>query len=156
MHRAENTISENTIVPVISAFDQLSELQIVFPLHPRTESVLKKLNLYDRLAKCKNVKLIKPLGYIDFIKLMQNATKIITDSGGIQKEAYLLSVPCITIRKNTEWVETVNAGWNLITDTDSDKIVNAARNWNPTERPKPIFGDGTTSNRIKEELTRAN
>ena len=152
MHRAENTASEDTLIPVIQAFETLSEIQIVFPIHPRTEKILKEKNLFERLKNCKNVKLIKPVGYIDFIKLMKNASKIITDSGGIQKESYLLSVPCITIRKNTEWVETVTAGWNLITDTDTDKIVNAARAWNPSRKIEPIFGNGQTSNLIKETL----
>jgi UDP-N-acetylglucosamine 2-epimerase (non-hydrolysing) len=127
---------------------------IVFPIHPRTANLLKDKNLYSRLERCKNVKLIEPVGYLDFIKLMQNSKKIITDSGGAQKEAYLLSVPCITIRKNTEWIETVDNGWNILTDTDTNKIVQAAKEWmslpDPSKQNKPIFGDGRTSTIIKD------
>lgn len=152
MHRAENTMSEETLIPVLRAFEELSEVRIVFPIHPRTEKVLKEKNLYERLTKCQNVRLIKPVGYIDFIKLMKNAFKIITDSGGIQKESYLLAVPCITIRKNTEWVETVTQGWNIITDTDTNRIVDAVRNWIPTNQLTPIFGEGKTSTIIMNTL----
>jgi len=150
MHRAENTFSENPLISVISAFETLSETQIVFPIHPRTEKILKEKKLYERLKKCQNVKLIKPVGYIDFIKLMQNARKIITDSGGIQKEGYLLSIPCITIRDNTEWVETVEGGWNILTGVHTKKIVKAVRDWIPSRTLKPIFGNGQTSKTIKE------
>ena len=152
MHRAENTSSEGTLSSVIRAFELLSETQIVFPIHPRTEKVLKEKNLYDRLVKCRNVKLIKPVGYIDFVQLMQNAKKIVTDSGGIQKEGYLMSIPCITIRDNTEWVETVKGGWNLLTGVDTKKIVKAVRNWNPKRPLKPIFGNGMTSKTIENFL----
>ena len=106
--------------------------------------------MYERLQKCHNVKLIKPVGYVDFIKLMQNAKKILTDSGGIQKEAYLLSIPCITIRDNTEWVETVEGGWNILTGVHTNKIVKSIRDWMPSRTIKPIFGKGQTSRIIKE------
>jgi UDP-N-acetylglucosamine 2-epimerase (non-hydrolysing) len=180
MHRSENTSSEESLTSVIRAFEMLSgqtklegwerraeevhtkeggkgeetNIKIVFPIHPRTAKLVKAQNLYDRLENCKNLKLIEPVGYLDFIKLMQNAKKIITDSGGIQKEAYLLSVPCITIRKNTEWVETVNEGWNILTDTDTNRIVQATREWmslpDPSKQNKSIFGDGRTSAIIRD------
>ncbi|HYL67314.1 MAG TPA: UDP-N-acetylglucosamine 2-epimerase (non-hydrolyzing) [Nitrosopumilaceae archaeon] len=150
MHRAENTLSENSLISVINAFEILSEMQIVFPIHPRTEKILKEKKLYERLKRCQNVKLIKPVGYIDFIKLMKNARRIVTDSGGIQKEGYLLSIPCITIRDNTEWVETVEMGWNILTGVHTKKIVKAVRHWEPSRTLKPIFGNGQTSKTIKE------
>jgi UDP-GlcNAc3NAcA epimerase len=134
MHRAENINYEHSLILVIRAFEILSKVkegEIVFPIHSRTKNILKEKNLYDRLKECKNVELIQPVSYIDFIKLMQNAKKIITDSGGSQKEAYLLAVSCITIRKNTERVETVNNGWNLLTGIDTKKIVEAIRDWMP-------------------------
>jgi UDP-N-acetylglucosamine 2-epimerase (non-hydrolysing) len=156
MHRAENTDSHDSLISIIRAFETLSEIEIVFPIHPRTTNLLKKRDLYSRLEKCKNVKLIQPVNYIDFIKLMQNAKKVITDSGGVQKEAYLLSVPCITIRRNTEWIETVRSGWNILTDTDTKKIVKATRDWMPSptsnQKIKPIFGDGHTSAIIKNSI----
>ncbi|HEY7227786.1 MAG TPA: UDP-N-acetylglucosamine 2-epimerase (non-hydrolyzing) [Nitrososphaeraceae archaeon] len=160
MHRDENTSSQESLASVIHAFEILSgsyvrhaaesdSYTIVFPIHPRTAKLLKDHNLYARLEKCKNLKIIEPVGYLDFLNLMQNAIKVITDSGGAQKEAYLLGVPCITIRRNTEWLETVNEGWNLLTDTDTNRIVEAVKNWSPSiDHPfqnKTIFGDGRTS-----------
>jgi UDP-N-acetylglucosamine 2-epimerase (non-hydrolysing) len=166
MHRAENTNSEVSLTSVIRAFEILSEQEmkqkdeemiiIVFPIHPRTAHLLKNKNLYGRLKRCKNVKLIEPVGYIDFIMLIQNATKVITDSGGVQKEAYLLAIPCITIRKSTEWIETVEEGWNILTDTDTNKIVKAAIESKPktpiADQIRPIFGEGRTSVIIKNTI----
>lgn len=149
MHRAENTNSRDNMASILQVFETLRDLKIVFPIHPRTKRMLMEEGLYDRLEKCLNVKIIQPLGYSDFIKLMKNAIKVVTDSGGIQKESYLLHVPCITIRQNTEWVETVNVGWNTITDTDVAKIVQACRSWHPKKPFKPVFGNGQTSNTIK-------
>jgi UDP-N-acetylglucosamine 2-epimerase len=148
MHRAENTASRESLISVIRAFRELAEIKIIFPIHPRTIKMLEEYNLLDELRKCKNVKIISPVGYIDFIRFLKDASKVITDSGGVQKEAYLLSVPCITIRRNTEWVETVKAGWNILTDTVTEKIVHTSRKWQPHGRAKPIFGDGKTSARI--------
>jgi UDP-N-acetylglucosamine 2-epimerase len=148
MHRAENTDSKASLVSVIRAFERLPEIRIVFPIHPRTAKSLEEIGLFDRLRRCKNIKIIQPVGYVDFIRLMQGARKLVTDSGGAQKEAYLLSVPCITIRRNTEWVETVKAGWNVLTDTVTEEIVRAARDWEPSGRTRSIFGDGMASARI--------
>lgn len=155
MHRAENTGSKASLASVIRAFERLPETRIVFPIHPRTARVLKELGLLGRLRRCRNVKLIPPVGYVDFIRLMQGAEKMMTDSGGAQKEAYMLRIPCITIRRNTEWVETVKAGWNILTDTVTDKIVRAARDWEPRGKTRPIFGDGTASARIGRFVKRS-
>ena len=156
MHRAENTLSDESLISVLRAFEILSEVQIVFPIHPRTRKILQEKNLLRRLEKCKNVRLIEPLGYIDFVKLMQNAYKIITDSGGIQKESYLCHVPGITIRENTEWVETVKVGWNVLTGTNTERIVNAVRSWQPTTNSiEPIFGNGDTSKIIRDNIINA-
>jgi UDP-N-acetylglucosamine 2-epimerase (non-hydrolysing) len=151
MHRAENTEFDESFLNVIKAFKTLSEFTIVFPLHPRTRKILEVKKLYQELETCKNVLIIPPIGYIDFIHLVQNAGKIITDSGGLQKEAYLLSVPCITIRRNTEWTETLDAGWNVLTDTDTNKIVDSVKRWNPSNTPQAqILGNGDTSKVIKK------
>jgi UDP-N-acetylglucosamine 2-epimerase (non-hydrolysing) len=152
MHRAENTIYEDTLISVLEAFERLSDVQIVFPIHPRTKKILQEKSLFGRLEECKNIKVIEPLGYIDFVKLMQNANKIITDSGGVQKESYMLNVPCITIRENTEWKETVEAGWNILTGTNTNKIVNAVVNWDPPKVIEPIFGSGDTSKIIRDYI----
>ena len=151
MHRAENTEIDISFLSIISAFKALSDVKIVFPIHPRTRKILEKKKLYQKLKDCKNVLIISPVGYIDFIHLVENAEKIITDSGGLQKEAYLLSVPCITIRRNTEWIETVAEGWNILADINPNKIVACVRNWNPSKNGQnQVFGKGNTSKVIKK------
>lgn len=153
LHRSENTNFE-CLSSIINIFKKIPDLKIVFPIHPRTVNILNELNLYKGLQKCKNVKLIEPVGYIDFIKLIKCSIKVVTDSGGTQKEAYLIKTPCITIRNNTEWVETIAEGWNILTGIDVEKTTDAILNWNPqkTSNQNPVFGNGTTSNIIVNHL----
>lgn len=151
MHRAENTLSDESFLSIVKAFKTLSEVNFVFPIHPRTKRILQEKKIYEKLENCKNLLMIPPVGYIDFICLVKNASKIVTDSGGLQKEAYLLSIPCITIRQNTEWKETVDEGWNVLTDTNSAKIISAVREWIPIDKSqRKIFGNGNTSTIIKD------
>ncbi|MDW7731264.1 MAG: UDP-N-acetylglucosamine 2-epimerase (non-hydrolyzing), partial [Methanolobus sp.] len=110
-HRASNTNKIENLSSIVKAFCNTDE-NIVFPVHPRTEKYLREYGLWNRL--CEHVKVISPVGYLDMLTLMFNSKKILTDSGGVQKEAYMLGVPCITLRENTEWVETVNEGWNVL------------------------------------------
>ncbi len=153
MHRAENTAFIESFLSIIKSFEKLSDTKIVFPIHPRTEKILREMNLYKRLENCRNVRIIQPVGYLEFIKLMQNSTKIVTDSGGIQKESYLLSKPCITIRQNTEWVETLKEGWNVLVGTDTDKIVKYVNEWYPQKTSQAaIFGKGDASKIIKNKI----
>lgn len=153
MHRAENTIMDSSFLSIIKAFELLPDKKFIFPLHPRTKNILHRKNLLNKIQNLANVQTIPPMGYIDFIKLMENAEKIVTDSGGVQKESYLLSVPCITIRKNTEWIETVKEGWNILVDTDAENIVKAVKDWFPTYKyDKSIFGGGNTSSIIRQAL----
>jgi UDP-N-acetylglucosamine 2-epimerase (non-hydrolysing) len=154
LHRSENTNFE-CLKTIINIFKKIPDKKIVFPIHPRTVNILNEINLYKELKKCKNVKLIEPVGYIDFIKLIKCASKVVTDSGGTQKEAYLLKTPCITIRNNTEWVETISEGWNILTGIDVEKTTDAIINWNPQKTSSthnPIFGNGKTSNIIVNHL----
>ncbi|HEX2305466.1 MAG TPA: UDP-N-acetylglucosamine 2-epimerase (non-hydrolyzing) [Nitrososphaeraceae archaeon] len=154
MHRAENTGSKDYFIQLLKTFEALADNPIVFPIHPRTKKMFKTFGLLDRLLKCSNVKMLLPVGYIDFIALLQSALKVVTDSGGIQKEAYLLKVPCITMRKNTEWVETIKGQWNILTGVDSKKIVNAVRRPSPTSKySKSAFGSGRTSQVINELIS---
>jgi UDP-N-acetylglucosamine 2-epimerase len=154
MHRAENTSSKYYFIQLLNAFESLFDKTIVFPIHPRTKKMFKTFGLLDRLLKCSNVKTLLPVGYIDFIALLQNASKVVTDSGGIQKEAYLLKVPCITMRKNTEWVETIKGRWNVLTGVDSRKIVEAVRRPYPSSKySKSVFGNGRTSQIINELIS---
>jgi UDP-GlcNAc3NAcA epimerase len=154
MHRAENTSSRDIFFQLLETFEALKDDIIVFPIHPRTKKMFETFGLFDRLLKCSNVKTLLPVGYIDFIALLQNSLKVITDSGGIQKEAYLLKIPCVTMRNNTEWVETVKGDWNILTGIDSKNIVQAVRRPSPTSKySKFIFGKGKASKVINESIS---
>ncbi|MGD9672537.1 MAG: non-hydrolyzing UDP-N-acetylglucosamine 2-epimerase [Candidatus Nitrosocosmicus sp.] len=152
MHRAENTAKRDNLLAIIRSFEKLRNHDIVFPIHPRTKKVLESYSLLEKLINCRNVKVIEPVGYPDFIDLLLNSKKVITDSGGVQKEAYILSIPCVTIRENTEWVETVAQGWNVLTGLNTNKIIHYVSNWHPAKKQKPIFGKGNTSKIIKNEI----
>ena len=100
-----------------------------------------------------HIRLIEPVGYLDMFNLEKHARKILTDSGGVQREAYYLGVPCITLRDETEWVETIDDGWNVLVGTDINRIVNAVETFNPpTGKPSGRFGDGHASEKIVEIL----
>jgi UDP-GlcNAc3NAcA epimerase len=118
----------------------------VFPVHPRTRGRLEGAGLIDRLD---GLRLVPPLGYLDFLELARHARALLTDSGGVQKEAYLLGVPCVTLRNTTEWVETVEAGWNVLVDLDRDAALAALERRPPAERPE-LFGGGHASDRVCE------
>jgi UDP-GlcNAc3NAcA epimerase len=118
---------------------------VVLPLHPRTEARLRDAGLYDRLAE--GVTLAPPLGYLDFTALLCQARAVLTDSGGVQKEAYLAGVPCVTLRDTTEWVETVDVGWNVLVDLDAAQAVAALDREVPPERPE-LYGDGRAGERV--------
>ena len=139
VHRASNTDSFKNLSSIVNAFCEV-DIPIVFPVHPRTEKYLKQYGLWEKL--CEKVKVIPPVGYLEMLKLMAHARKILTDSGGVQKEAYMLGVPCITMRENTEWVETVEDGGNMLVGADYEKIKDAILNFEGDERKGDVFGTG--------------
>jgi UDP-GlcNAc3NAcA epimerase len=129
------------------------EVPVILPLHPRTK---KKIEAYALRSEGKGIRLIDPLPYLDMIALSKRASVILTDSGGVQKEAYWLGVPCITLREETEWVETVKGGWNLLAGADVKRILKAVRHWKRYGPPKTevgLFGDGKASEKIIRILT---
>jgi UDP-GlcNAc3NAcA epimerase len=127
-------------------------LPAVLPLHPRTRARLIDAGWLDRLVNAPQLKLTPPLGYIEFAALVINARAVLTDSGGLQKEAYLAGVPCITLRPSTEWVETVARGWNVLVDLDAGAALAALDREPPAERP-PLYGDGHAGERVVSALT---
>jgi len=152
VHRAENTDNRENLENIIEAFIESQEL-IVFPAHPRTQKYLKAYRLMEKIEKATNIILIPPVGYLDMLVLEENARKILTDSGGVQKEAYFLKVLCITLRERTEWVETVEDGWNVLVGADKSKILNAIRNFEPMGKTYSYkFGDGKASKKITKIL----
>jgi UDP-GlcNAc3NAcA epimerase len=119
---------------------------VLFPVHPRTRARLREAGLLAELESSSALTLSEPLGYIEFSALLCHARAVLSDSGGVQKEAYLAGVPCVTLRANTEWVETVQAGWNTLVDLDANAALAALARQPPTERP-PLYGDGHAAER---------
>jgi len=149
IHRAENTDSADNLRCVVDALGQLGRT-VVFPVHPRTADRLRRFDI----AAAGNVRVIEPVGYFDMLMLEKSAAAILTDSGGVQKEAFFFQVPCITLRKETEWVETVEAGWNTIAGTDAGKIMAAARDAKPGKNGASPYGDGKAAEKIIECLVK--
>ena len=150
VHRPSNTDVRENMTSILSALDEAG-VPAVFPIHPRTRKCLGEYDLLEGVPA--DVRVIEPLGYLDMLHLMAHAKKILTDSGGIQKEAYMLGVPCVTLRENTEWVETVEAGWNVLVGARREEIVDAIQEFDPVGEQMPCFGDGGASTLIREILT---
>jgi len=145
VHRPSNTDSFERLSSIIKAFCD-SRWPVVFSVHPRTKKYLKQYGLWEKLNE--NIKVVPPLGYLEMLKLMTHAKKILTDSGGIQKEAYILGVPCITMRESTEWVETLEDGWNVLVGADYIKIRDAIEHFEDAKAVGTYFGNGDTTERI--------
>jgi UDP-GlcNAc3NAcA epimerase len=155
LHRAENTDDPERLKSILRALNEIGKnTTTVLPLHPRTKKMMK---VYHFFRAFKNIKFIEPVSYFDMLKLERNARTILTDSGGVQKEAYWLRVPCFTLREETEWVETIKSGWNVLTGTNAKRIVGEVgrlekrRNYPEGNR---IFGDGKAGEKIVQTLIR--
>jgi UDP-N-acetylglucosamine 2-epimerase (non-hydrolysing)/UDP-GlcNAc3NAcA epimerase len=149
-HRAGNVDDPERLAMLVEVLTGLP-LPVVLPLHPRTDARLRAAGLHARLATAPEVTLIEPVGYFELNALLCNAKALVTDSGGLQKEAYLAGVPCVTLRPNTEWVETVELGWNVLTDLDLDRVRAALQREPPTSAP-PVYGDGHAGERVVAAL----
>ncbi len=148
VHRPRNTDDPDRLQNILMALEKIAQdMPVVFPAHPRTRRALSGL-----FRESRRLHLIDPVGYLDMLMLEQHARLILTDSGGVQKEAYLSRVPCLTLREETEWVETVEAGWNKLVGADCEAIVQAAREFRPAGSPPPLFGDGRAVERIVDLL----
>ena len=149
-HRAGNVDDPLRLKRLVELLLSLA-VPVVLPLHPRTRARLEAAGLLDRLAA--GTILLPPLGYLAFTSLLTRARAVLTDSGGVQKEAYLAGVPCVTLRDTTEWVETVDAGWNTLVDLDEAAARAALASAPPQERPQ-LYGDGRAAQRVVEAMTR--
>jgi UDP-N-acetylglucosamine 2-epimerase (non-hydrolysing)/UDP-GlcNAc3NAcA epimerase len=144
-HRAGNVDPPERLLRLVELIESLPR-PVVFPAHPRTRSRLERAGLLERLD---GVRLLPPVGYLDFLELARNARAVLTDSGGVQKEAYLLGVPCVTLRDTTEWRETVDAGWNVLVDLDAHAALAALERRPPAERPE-LYGGGHAADRVRD------
>lgn len=150
IHRAENTDIEDNLSEILSALCELDE-QVIFPVHPRTQQAAERL----RYPISAHVRCIHPLSCLDMLILVQNARLVLTDSGGLQKEAFFLGTPCVTLREETEWVETVQVGWNTLVGAKRDQIIWAAKHFQPSVNyPSDLYGDSKASEKIVEILSR--
>ncbi|MFB0516674.1 MAG: non-hydrolyzing UDP-N-acetylglucosamine 2-epimerase [Candidatus Neomarinimicrobiota bacterium] len=149
VHRPSNTDNPENLSQILAALNEVGE-PVVFPVHPRTREKIDQIKSESKLLHIGGqVKLLAPVGYLDMLMLEKNARFILTDSGGMQKEAYLLGVPCITLRHETEWVETVQAGWNILSGPDKEAILHGLTAFHdPVPAPAQVYGDGRAAERI--------
>ncbi len=146
-HRPQNTDDPQVLGELVDAFLQ-AEKTLIFPVHPRTRKMLSQFDFWQLLQKAPHIRLIEPVGYLEMIQLEKQAEMIITDSGGVQKEAYFFGVPCITLRSETEWVETVQDGWNLLVGHQRERILDALNHFQPAGEQARHYGDGHASEKI--------
>jgi len=147
VHRPANTDDQQNLSSILRALASTDEI-VVFPAHPRASQAMERLGL----EVSSNVRLLEPVSYLDMLALEKNARLILTDSGGVQKEAYFFGVPCLTLREETEWVEITEAGWNLLVGANEQRIEKAIHEFRPQGERLPVFGDGKASQRIALHL----
>lgn len=145
IHRAENTDNPARLRAIFDGLERVAQagFPVILPLHPRTRKQVENLGLSPR-----GVRLLEPVSYLDMLLLEKNARVILTDSGGVQKEAFYFRVPCVTLREETEWVETVEAGWNVLVGCDPEKMARAALDVRPGKGVAWPYGDGRAAERI--------
>jgi len=154
VHRAENTDDPKRLKAILKGLAQVDfEVPVVFPVHPRTRKAIER---YGFVSITKSLTLIEPVGYLDMVMLEKHARLIATDSGGVQKEAYFHRVPCVTLRTETEWVELVEAGWNVLAPPTSAQTINAALEAGLERRGQDVllYGNGHAAEKIVQWLTR--
>jgi UDP-N-acetylglucosamine 2-epimerase (non-hydrolysing)/UDP-GlcNAc3NAcA epimerase len=144
-HRAGNVDRTERLQSLLLVLEALPK-PVIFPLHPRTLTRMRSAGLLARLQTIDGLIVTEPLGYVEFAALLRGARAVVTDSGGVQKEAYLAAVPCVTLRPSTEWVETVETGWNTLADLDLDRVVAALQQPVPQAHPQ-LYGDGKAAER---------
>jgi UDP-N-acetylglucosamine 2-epimerase (non-hydrolysing) len=148
VHRAGNTDDADTLRRIMSGLERLDG-QVIFPMHPRTRNLLTRYGV----TPGSHIQVIEPLGYTDMLTLTTSAARVVTDSGGLQKEAFLLGVPCVTLRDTTEWPETIEVGWNTLVASDPDALLAAWRKPTPPAPAVNPYGQGNASVRIATDLT---
>ena len=149
LHRAENTDNPKPLKSILSALNEIAkDVPVILPLHPRTKKMIKANRFF---SEAQGIKLTDPVPYLDMLKLEKHAKAILTDSGGVQKEAYWFGVPCFTLRDETEWIETVRSGWNVLVGRGEKRIIEEVKRNERRKKPpkkKWIFGDGKASEKI--------
>jgi UDP-GlcNAc3NAcA epimerase len=145
-HRAGNVDDPRRLRALVDVVASLPG-RVIFPVHPRTRARLREASLLADIERLEGVLMCEPLGYVEFSTLLRGARAVLTDSGGVQKEAYLAEVPCVTLRSTTEWVETLEAGWNTLVDLDGERVLQALERPIPKNHPN-LYGDGKAAERV--------
>lgn len=149
IHRVENTNTEKKVAEILAAFEAFTE-PVIFPVHPRTKPIVE--NLVNKNSY-KNIIFVEPIGYLDMLYFIENAIKVVTDSGGLQKEAYILNTDSVTIRDQTEWVETLEGNYNVLCQPNKEEIIEKVYHTNISkEKRKVLYGDGNAAGKICEVL----
>jgi UDP-N-acetylglucosamine 2-epimerase (non-hydrolysing) len=159
LHRAENVDDPERLNSIFNALLELDQLNIIFPVHPRTMKTLKDFDIYHQIQRAEHIKMVKPVGYLEFLLLLSESYLVMTDSGGIQEEAITMNIPCLTLRYNTERPETVQAGGNILVGTNKEKILGTVNQilddrslYNTMRNAKNPYGDGKSSQRIVDVI----
>lgn len=147
-HRAENVDAPRRLAAIVRGVSE-SGLRVVFPVHPRTKAAMA----VAKIEPGPGVRIVDAVGYLEMLVLEENAQAIVTDSGGVQKEAYFAGVPCITLRDATEWPETVDAGWNVLVGADPARIADAMQHFRPHGDRPDLFGDGHAADKVVAAMT---
>lgn len=145
LHRPYNVDEPKNLKRLFNSFSKL-EQRVVFPVHPRTRNIINQ----NSLKIPEQIELIEPQGYIEFQGLLKHAQKVITDSGGLQKEAFIAGKPCITLRPETEWVETVEAGWNILMDVQDENLIDKIFEFNPKSERQDLYGRNVAKKMVEE------
>jgi UDP-N-acetylglucosamine 2-epimerase len=153
VHRAATSDSAERLGAVVRAFSRL-DLPVLWAVHPRTRKNLAAHGLEGAVEAAASVRAVTPLAYMDTVALLKNAAGLLTDSGGMQKEAYFFGVPCVTLREETEWTETVELGWNRLAGQDEDRIVEAVGMMTRPDGRPDVYGDGRAAEAIVQALER--
>jgi UDP-N-acetylglucosamine 2-epimerase (non-hydrolysing)/UDP-GlcNAc3NAcA epimerase len=148
IHRAENTTSIEIIAQILAAFEKL-DAPVIFPVHPRTKDYVKELKERQGYS---DILFVEPVGYVEMLYLTANAKKVITDSGGLQKEAYLLATPCVTVRPQTEWIETLEDGWNVLSSPVTEDLLGHIGAPFKRTAQQSYYGDGHAAQAITKAL----
>jgi UDP-N-acetylglucosamine 2-epimerase (non-hydrolysing) len=149
VHRAANTDDGDRLAAIVRALAD-APLPVVFPAHPRTVAALERVGLLEWARD--RLDLVEPVGYVDFLRLVDGAERVATDSGGVQKEAFYLDTPCVTLREETEWVETVESGWNVLTGADPDGLRRELQRPFDLDAKPSLYGDGRAAERVADCL----
>lgn len=151
IHREENVESQKRLTNIILALIE-SQKKIIFPAHPRTRKRLVQYGLIERIEKNSKIQLTSPKSYLDFVRILAGANKVITDSGGVRREGYILKKPIVVLINITWFPEMLASGWKISVDADFEKIIDAVRNFEPTEDHPNIFGSGDAHKKIVKNI----